>query len=528
MFQKTLNKSRRKHRHSSWWRLRYPPLQLVFLIGFLFLLVEIGFLMTMRWSDLDEHSHGMSAHWKTLNPRVASSSKPMGANKNLSRAEISFSKLQLFASAFPGDYFKTKGSTFVGFGEMRSTLIRSLEFFWPLEYLNLTIVLDDTVYNNDDVERDRMTALVQSFFRADLRNRVSVRYNPQSNMTIWKRGWNIQQLIMFWADNFTDAEYIGFVDDDTLFTKAILPYDLFDSQGRPRVLAQYRTGPSHNSLLETWFQNTHYTLGRPAYVNAMTYFPVILHRSHLAKIRQGILQVHASTDSSAVVTFDDFLRAFMGRGSFHFSQFCIMFDYLWEHHRTDYSWRFEADAPDGPYFPQGLTASDAAEYNPSIASGSPQDHGITSDMLQPFPHVAVHAGYILGGRKKGYPQRDNVVSNLMRRGYCYSSYLFLNKDYGGNSLLRKDYRPLPMDPFWKRRCGLYNVSTSINLPNDWIFTWEMAPWYTYNPEGVHKAHQERMRHNLPHDWDVMELERIFSANIHNCSNTGKKRVNPLD
>ena len=29
------------------------------------------------------------------------------------------------------------------------------------------------------------------------------------------RGWDRQQWIMFWADNFTDSDYVGFIDTDT-------------------------------------------------------------------------------------------------------------------------------------------------------------------------------------------------------------------------------------------------------------------------------------------------------------------------
>ena len=116
-----------------------------------------------------------------------------------------FSKLQLFVPSFPG-----------GFEEFQSTLIRGLQFFWPLENLKITVVLDDTVYETVH-ERSAMTDKVHSFFRKEIP--VTVAYNPRSNKTLYNSGWDIQQLIMFWADNFTPAEYIGFIDDDTLFSK---------------------------------------------------------------------------------------------------------------------------------------------------------------------------------------------------------------------------------------------------------------------------------------------------------------------
>jgi hypothetical protein len=149
----------------------------------------------------------------------------------------SFSNLQLFVSSFPGD---EEADNVNGFTELQSTLIRSLKFFWPRDKLDIVVVLDDTVYN-DEVGRDNMTSLVTSLFRDNVRNKVQVKYNPRSNTTVYGTGWFLQQLVMFWADNFTDSEYIGFLDDDAIFSKAVQPYDLFDKMGRPRVLARYHT-----------------------------------------------------------------------------------------------------------------------------------------------------------------------------------------------------------------------------------------------------------------------------------------------
>ena len=148
-------------------------------------------------------------------------------------ADYALANLQLFVPAFPRKLQKDKQNRhlFVGFEELRSTLVTSLEFFWPADQLNLLVVLDDTVYTTLE-EKEAMTMQVKSFFSTS--PPITVAYNPRSNQTLYKSGWNIQQLIMFWADNFTNAEYIGFVDDDTIFTKAVLPYDLFDDRGRPR------------------------------------------------------------------------------------------------------------------------------------------------------------------------------------------------------------------------------------------------------------------------------------------------------
>lgn len=171
-----------------------------------------------------------------------------------------FSKLQLFVPIFPG-----------GFEEFQVTMVRSLRFFWPRDSCNTLVLLDDTVYNTEK-EKENMTARVKSFFGTDLKDRVEVAYNPRSNKTLFKKGWNIQQLIMFWADNFTTAEFIGFVDDDTMFSKAVIPYDLFDSLGRPRALVSYPTDDRHK-WRHLWYNPTNYSLGSPGYLDAHDELP---------------------------------------------------------------------------------------------------------------------------------------------------------------------------------------------------------------------------------------------------------------
>ena len=162
-----------------------------------------------------------------------------------------------------------------------------------------------------------MTYTVHSLFRHPNPNQVSVRYNPRSNNTLYGRGYVIQQLIMFWADNFTDADYIGFVDDDTVFTGSVQPSDLFDDEGRPRALVK----PTELSY-KGWVGTTREVLKQKPLANGMNYFPVIVHRSLLRDLRAHILSLHPQYSC-----FDDFYREFLipddvdGAPSSPFSQF---------------------------------------------------------------------------------------------------------------------------------------------------------------------------------------------------------------
>ena len=394
-----------------------------------------------------------------------------------------FSKLQLFVPGFPG-----------GFEELEHTMIRSLQFFWPsLDQLNITVVLDDTVYKTKD-ERQSMTHMVHSFFRPDVT--VTVKYNPRSNRRLFRGGWNIQQLIMFWADNFTDAEYIGFLDDDTLFSKAVLPDDLFDEEGRPRVLALYPTASSFTELVYTWHQASFWALGHPSLVIAMSYFPIIVRRNHLREIREAMLRQHPEYPC-----FDDLFAAMIRKEFTFYSQFVIMFDYIWLHHRDEYDWHFARDGPGGEYldgYPHDFDGhgSDKERGISSIATGSLDELGITADMRQPFPRATVHAGYVKGGRNRAYSVRQALVDEILALGYCFSQPLDVT--------LR--------DATFLNYCQHYypDIETNINERCQWTFEFNTY-WVPYDFEGVQLAHVERMQRNVPRLWDHDEVRTVLKV-----------------
>ena len=240
---------------------------------------------------------------------------------NNETAISAFSKLQLFVPTFPG-----------GYEELRETLIRSLEFFWPLEQLNIMVVLDQSIYGSDK-DRDNRTQEVYSFFQKGIP--VTVAYNPHyRNMS----GHDLGMYVSFWADNFTDAEYIGFLDDDTLFSMGVTDHDLFDERGRPRVLSKYPVGDIVDGWHHNWHRVSHWALGIPSFINAMAYFPTIIHRRHLQIVREAMLQHHPE-----FACFDDLFVEMVHRTKGYYCHFVIIFDYIWWHHREDYDWRFARD-----------------------------------------------------------------------------------------------------------------------------------------------------------------------------------------
>lgn len=140
----------------------------------------------------------------------------------------------------------------------------------------------------------------------------------------YKTGHDRQQYDMFWADNFTKAEYVGFVDTDCAFITYVDREDLFED-GKPVVVA--RGGFRY---FDSVFSNVTYnTLGILEPFRTMSYFPVIIKTSHLALIRNFIAKYHN-------MSFDEVFRTVILAQEF--SQFNIMCTYLWAHHRDEYVW----------------------------------------------------------------------------------------------------------------------------------------------------------------------------------------------
>jgi hypothetical protein len=278
-----------------------------------------------------------------------------------------------------------------------------------------------------------------------------------------------------------------------LFTKAIIPYDIFDSQGRPRAIVKYPNGiEKMDNLIKEWYKQSDYMFGQPAYVNGMTNFPVVIRREHLPEIRQAMLDQHPE-----FATFDDLFISLVHHSK-SYSQFVFMCDFLWRTHRDKYSWHLEADQYDVLTGFVNNTPEMAKRF--AIKDGSPEENGVTPEMLKPFPRCVVHFGAYdhirdISQRKRAYPAH---VTEYMRRGFCFS--LPQQNDATSN-------------PDKASCCQVYNVSTEINQSNEWVFEQDLwgKLWPVYDYPGALRAHGERMDRNVPHKWDSDELSTIFGG-----------------
>ena len=133
-------------------------------------------------------------------------------------------------------------------------LIRSLFLFWPLEVSKVTLrlIFDEEV--GPTMPKGNRTHLYTAAWNSinyyvDAYKKYRP-FDPSSlfrvNFTaispVYRRGYDRQQWVMFWADNFTTAEYVGFVDTDTLFTTYVDREDLFED-GKPVVNGRIGVNP---------------------------------------------------------------------------------------------------------------------------------------------------------------------------------------------------------------------------------------------------------------------------------------------
>lgn len=212
---------------------------------------------------------------------------------------------------------------------------------------------------------------------------------------------------MLWADIFTDSEYIGFVDTDTMISSAVNPYDLFDENGKPWVIVQ--AAGNYKNQIPAFNEASVHAFKRETRfwrLYGMAYFPLILKREHFAKLCEHLLAKH--TEYSF---FDDIFTAhiFCGidkEGPIKICQFCLMAEFLFQVHRAEYWWHFETES---------------------------QIEFATQEMHEPFPKIAVHVSYVFQNFDiqkilNTVVGRRNVASRMTRKGYCHSLVSWSSND----------------------------------------------------------------------------------------------------
>ena len=297
------------------------------------------------------------------------------------------------------ELFLTAPQSSLGFFEFKNWFLPSLALFWPLEpILKLLIVTDvDDEFNGKGNFRQVEDFRDEAQFL--MNGSIQIQWAKTRRLFETKRtGWDKSQWLKFWADNFTNAEYVGFVDTDTVFVSRLTKRDFFDEKNKPIVRPMY--GKPRKGWVGKWHlipEQTFLSTGSKEAFNCMTYFPIIVKTAHLKTIRQIIM------NNLGFKYFDQsFTDFFIERG--HYSEYNIICNSLWWHFRDEYRWfvdetevGWHGEAPVG----QVADMNEAKiQRDVHLQNGSPR--------------ISVHWTFFKNMKEK------DTYKNVMRKGYCYS------------------------------------------------------------------------------------------------------------
>ena len=336
--------------------------------------------------------------------------------------------------------FLTLPPTMSGIEECRQFLLPTLRIFWPFQYAQLKIVV---VLDGEAKEIDKYAAIIRTEVENLLPNSTQIIINYNFPTVKFGRGWDRQQWIMFWADNFTTSDYVGFVDSDAIFVTRILPKDLFQN-GKPVVRGLF--GKPYDDWWSKVPKASTKAIGKLEPFNCMTYFPVILKTDDLKSIRARIMKQFDNATN-----FDTAYEKMMAYSGGIYSQFSIMCNFLFNYRQNQYHWTlYERRLKDA----QG----------PFLDTQS----GWTSDIRRHFdksrwrPGISAHWSY------EKYKKDIGNLNNVVQTGVC-------------NSM-----------PELSSLCGNNTKNRRLENINDYEWTFEGYNWALADGEMAYKAHRTKL------------------------------------
>ncbi|RYH20291.1 hypothetical protein EON65_23925 [archaeon] len=219
-------------------------------------------------------------------------------------------------------------------------------------------------------------------------------YNDPLNDT-YRNGYGRMQFLGFMADKYIEEEYIFFFDSDA-FLHTYADREDFWENGKPII-----SGRLSYTNHDLFFKKTYDALGKEEIMSCMSYFPILIKRSHLAPIREAIREYR--NKSTFEEAYYDFTLGNPG------AQYNIMCTWLFLNRRDEYAWRLKDLEPEWDGF-----------HKPKPRPGMWADKSIykPGEIKFTVPYLSEHLTYGLlrhkNGTYSGGPWgRDN--SQLTRR-----------------------------------------------------------------------------------------------------------------
>ena len=303
--------------------------------------------------------------------------------------------------------------------ELYNVLIVSYLLFWPnKQWTNSDFVL---VFD-DEKDMDHRFATVLA--NLPPYPRVYFEKYPRKEKTFcsdWRgEGYSRQQYSNFYADLYSDHQYIGLLDSDTFFATQVTPEDLFIN-GKPRMFG-------YNACCSSWVEATPVAIGGEMIGEFMVVngFPVIIKRSHFSLIRQHI------TKQMKTLNFEDAFLKICSNFSAKYSQFDLMAHYLWNFQRDEYSWHlndWEYSKFSG-YHRRMSNKKETLNMNRPIVSLMKQGghFGYSADLFKLIYDYVCTASEMKAGDCKRYASNE-IVEGAKKNLFVDWTFVSLGKNY---------------------------------------------------------------------------------------------------
>jgi len=353
----------------------------------------------------------------------------------------------------------------------------SLKVFWPQRHLNLTLILDDE--NKEDHATGEMLSKVWPW--------PKIVYLHPWNESLYKNQRQRMYLSYFYPEEYVTAEYVGFVDSDTMFTTVVTPKMLFVN-GRPTI--QARIGePFWEQGWECWSDVTEFMIGEKEALQCMSYFPVVFKVAHIIELRNF-------AEKRLGAPFHEIFRKSLTFENKHFKdsfplindcicQYSIFCNYVWYFHREEYDFHLQI-VPNGKWNGERRRESQQTAY---------YINAIAPMYNVPKPRVAIHSRHYL---ENGVYHSGSF--DISREPYA--SHMRSRIQEGFCNTLGMDWCP--------NKCHDFNT-TRVQLS---LYSFEIYEWiWDERCLGEQKKHIDEVKEMMNYD----RFHGIKTFHIRNCS-----------